>query len=190
MKKLITFLTIGLLFGFTALIFQQIEANELSSSQNTEQVEKIQRHVHSTTSNAPKNTERLSSNNPTLSDDKMIAMMDQFMDTLVQEIDEENRVVKFRTKDSLIDEFDSIATKEVVRPYVDYYFVEQNGELFIIPTETPAWFIKDNEYEKDTISDNKVELTQENETDLYGPYTIQVLFEKIKGQWKITNISH
>ncbi|KAB8131476.1 hypothetical protein F9U64_13335 [Gracilibacillus oryzae] len=185
MKKVITLLTIGILFGFSAIIFQQIQADE---TVRTNEVNYAQKQVIPTTLGSD-NIEILQSKG-TLTDEQIAAMMKQFMDTLVQEIDDHYRVIRFDTKEALIKEFESIATKEVVKPYVDYYFEEKDNKLFILPTETPAWFIEGKDYKRNVISDQKVEITQSNETALYGPYTINVTFEKMEGQWKITKISH
>ncbi|MFC4404797.1 hypothetical protein [Gracilibacillus xinjiangensis] len=186
MKKLITILTIGLLFGFTFIIFQQTDTSHVLK---TEKVKAVHKQTNASNLDSSKIT-ILESNESTITHEEIAAIMDKFMETLVQEVDDQYRVVQFDSKETLISEFEPIAAKEVVQPYIDYYFEEKDNKLYINPTETPAWFVEDNEYNKKEISDKKVEITQANVSDLYGPYTIKVLFEKNEGQWKITNISH
>lgn len=50
--------------------------------------------------------------------------------------------------------------------------------LYIVPTETPPWFQKENNYERTRLDGNIVEISQQNQTDLYGNYMINIQFKK------------
>ncbi len=71
-----------------------------------------------------------------------------------------------------------ITTKEVALPYVEYYYQEKQDGLYIVPTETPPWFQKENNYERTRLDGNIVEISQQNQTDLYGNYMINIQFKK------------
>lgn len=125
-----------------------------------------------------------------LSHDQIVSLTDQFMETLVQETNERNQVIHFDTKSVLLEEFEKITTKEVAADYVEFYFTEKNGELYIKPTETPPWFNENSDYDMIHEGNHTVKVIQENTTDLYGTYTIMIEFKWKDGQWRITGISH
>lgn len=124
-----------------------------------------------------------------LTHEEIVSLTDEFMDIILQDIDNNYQVIHYETKDELLDEFKNISTYEAAEPYVEFYFDETEDGLYIIPTETPPWFNPDNDY--DIISSNKsARVIQENETDLDGKYTIQYDFIYEEDGWKITKIEH
>ncbi|ENH97126.1 hypothetical protein J416_06742 [Gracilibacillus halophilus YIM-C55.5] len=123
-----------------------------------------------------------------LTHEDIVKKTDQFMDTLVQDIDKNYRVKNYDTKKELLSEFESFMNKEVAKPYIDFYYKEKEEGLYIVPTETPAWFDNDNTYEKIEEENEHVVIQQTNQTDLYGEYTITIGFEYIDGTWKISSI--
>lgn len=125
-----------------------------------------------------------------LSHEQISSMTDQFMDKLLQETDNRNKVIHYDTKSDLLGEFEKIAAKEVASKYVQYYFDEQSDGLYIKPTETPPWFQEQHDYDKIKKDDNTVEVVQTNQTDLYGTYTVTFEFTWEDNQWTITSIDH
>ncbi|TFJ92811.1 hypothetical protein [Lentibacillus salicampi] len=125
-----------------------------------------------------------------LSHEQITSMTDQFMDNLLQETDNRNKVIHYDTKSDLLGEFEKIAAKEVASKYVQYYFDEQSDGLYIKPTETPPWFQEQHDYDKIKKDDNTVEVVQTNQTDLYGTYTVTFEFTWEDNQWTITSIDH
>lgn len=124
-----------------------------------------------------------------ISHEEIVSLTEQFMDTIVQDTDNNYQIIHYHTKNELLDEFEKISTREVAEPYVDFYFEEKEDGLYIIPTETPPWFNPNNDY--DIIpSNNKVVIIQNNKTDLDGKYTIQYEFTHGADGWKITEIEH
>lgn len=128
------------------------------------------------------------SEDQTITHEEIIALTDKFMEQLVQEVDEDYRVVHFDTKAALEASFDHIANREVIAEYVDFYYEETADGLYILPTETPPWFIKENDYNVIQLNKDQVEVVQENQTDLYGAYTITYEFSFDDDDWKITKI--
>ncbi|WP_144032218.1 hypothetical protein [Amphibacillus jilinensis] len=112
-----------------------------------------------------------------------------FIDHLVQETDENYRVVNFSTKAALIEEFEEIATQEVVAPYIEFYYDERDEGLYIVPTELPPWFIFEEPYQKEVLDDGLIRIIQENALEMYGDYRIEMVFAYEKG-WRIIDINH
>ncbi|MFC4558600.1 hypothetical protein ACFO3D_10310 [Virgibacillus kekensis] len=162
----------------------------LQATTGTERAEAVGQHKASETvlENAKKAEGKVSGKN--LTHEQIVSLTGGFMDTLVQEIDNQNRVKNFNTKSELLNAFKSITTKEVASKYVDFYFIERANGLFIKPTETPPWFNAANSYEKVEESKNTVTVKQHNVTDLYGSYTINFEFTRTGKQWKITDIAY
>ena len=125
-----------------------------------------------------------------ISDEEITNLTNQFMVKLVQEVDENYKVINFDTKESLKASFDHIANRDVINEYIDFYYEETKEGLFILPTELPPWFIEKNDYDMIQLKGNQVKVIQENDTDLYAQYTITFEFTfDGKDHWKITNIS-
>ncbi|HLR41445.1 MAG TPA: hypothetical protein VK091_07185 [Virgibacillus sp.] len=162
-----------------SLCFFLIQTDELQIASATDVKDVLN---HSTT-----NAE-ISNEDQTLSHEQIIALTDQFMETLVQKT-EDNKVINFDTKEKLLHAFDDIATKKVASTYVDYYYYEEADGLYMIPTETPPWFNKENDYNVVQLGNNKVKVEQENESALSGSYTVAYEFTFDK-TWKITKITH
>lgn len=122
--------------------------------------------------------------------DDIVQLTDLFMHTLVQETDENYRVLEYPDKESIVDAFKHITTEDVVKAYVDYYFYEENGVLYLVPTETPPWFDKQNGYDVVQLDKNTFLVTQDNQSELYGEYGIELEFTFLDQEWKITKITH
>ncbi|GAQ16272.1 carboxypeptidase [Oceanobacillus picturae] len=92
------------------------------------------------------------------------------------------------SKAELLSAFESVAVEEMVEPYVSFYFEEKPDGLYILPTETPPWFIAENPYDMVQLDNDLVKVKQQNETALHGAYTIEFEFVYDK-QWKIGNVT-
>ncbi|WP_284141478.1 hypothetical protein [Virgibacillus sp. LDC-1] len=125
-----------------------------------------------------------------LSEEELFQLSDQFMNTLVQESDDYYRVLDAQTKEDVILKFAGIATAEVASIYVDYYYREENGELYIVPTELPPWFQKANNYRMVQLNNHSVKVIQENQSDLDGNYHIEMEFTYDEKTWKISNVTY
>ncbi|GAA0588283.1 hypothetical protein GCM10009001_00130 [Virgibacillus siamensis] len=124
-----------------------------------------------------------------ISRDTIVSLTDRFRDILVQELDKHNKVVHYDSKETLLDEFENIATRKTASKYVDFYFKEKADGLYVIPTETPAWFQKNRNYDMIRKDENVVQVVQQNKSELYGAYTVVFEFT-YKDKWMITNILH
>ncbi|MGM8216525.1 hypothetical protein ACLIA0_13225 [Bacillaceae bacterium W0354] len=111
-------------------------------------------------------------NDAELSHTQIVQVTKRFMDQLVQEVDDDYKVIKYNTMEQLKNSFSNIATKNVVDQFVDFYFVEKEDGLYIIPTDTPPWFESNADYEMKKIGDQSFLITQQNKSDLHGNYTI------------------
>lgn len=123
-----------------------------------------------------------------LTHENVVENTGRFMDMIVQDIDESYRVVNFDTKQELLEAFTEVAHKEVAQPYVDFYFTEREEGLYILPTETPPWFIPENDYDMIELDKTNYIIKQTNDSYIYGEYTIEFKFT-YETDWKITEIA-
>ncbi|MGY0693212.1 hypothetical protein ACW2QC_10545 [Virgibacillus sp. FSP13] len=126
----------------------------------------------------------------TLSDKKIINKTKKFMALLVQETDNCYKVKNYQTKEELGKAFQQVASKEVAKKYIDAYYDEQADGLYIVPTETPAWFNENNDFRVIQLEQNQAKVVQHNSSDLHGNYTIELIFTYSNDDWKITNIDY
>jgi type IV secretory pathway component VirB8 len=126
----------------------------------------------------------------TISHDEIVRLTDNFMNLILQDITEEYKVIQYQSKESLLQAFEEVSTREVAKPFVDFYFYEENDGLYIVPTETPPWFNKQNGYDVVQLDYNKVLIQQENELELYGNYTVEFELTYQDQGWRITKITH
>lgn len=165
--------------GILSLCFSLIQTNEIQIASATDGKDALQHHTT--------DKENIGKEQP-LSHEQIISLTNQFMDTLVQKT-EDNKVMNFDTKGKLLQAFDDITTKEVASTYVNYYYYEDADGLYMIPTEAPPWFNEENDYHMVQLDNNKVKVEQDNESALYGSYTIAFEFT-FDETWKITKITH
>ncbi|SDC47157.1 hypothetical protein SAMN05421734_10979 [Pelagirhabdus alkalitolerans] len=124
-----------------------------------------------------------------LADEVIRDLTDQFIDRLAQPTDEDYRVQEFNTKSELIQSFSDIATEETVAPYIDFYYDELDDGLYIVPTSLPPWVDTEEAYTLDYESDEKVVMTQDVQSKMYGHYRIEITFGYEDG-WRIVSIEH
>lgn len=119
----------------------------------------------------------------------IVSLTHQFLEQLVQEVDDDYKVIHFQTKEELLNLFKGISSREVASEYIDFYYVEEGNDLFIVPTELPPWFVADQDYDVVQIANDKVKIVQDNTMELYGNYIIEVEFT-FCDNWKITAVHH
>ncbi|MCD5325055.1 MULTISPECIES: hypothetical protein [Pontibacillus] len=125
-----------------------------------------------------------------LTEETIISLTNQFMDQLIQESNQGYRVAAYDSKEALIESFSSIAKKSVAKEYVDFYYKEYNNGLYILPTDTPPWFKENESYTTETVKGDRIKVTQENTSELYGQYTVSFFFMHTDEGWVIDGINH
>ncbi|MUK90053.1 hypothetical protein GMD78_16905 [Ornithinibacillus sp. L9] len=168
------------------LVFQLNELHFTSANDSIGEEGSQQTHVEDL--NDKTSNQESDSNQYNITHMEIVKLTDEFMNILVQDIDEEYRVVHFDTKEELVRKFEEVTTQEVAFPYVDYYYNEEAGSLYIVPTETPPWFMEENDYDIVQLDENQIKIIQENQSVLYGNYIIEIVFTHHNDKWKITEI--
>lgn len=129
-------------------------------------------------------------NVPPLTNQMITQKTDIFMDKLVQPINEDYEVKTFTKKAELIKDFKTVASEQVAKKFVDFYYEERNNKLYIIPTELPPWFVNKQPYHIEKLNDKKMLITQRNVNELDGQYKINIEFSYVNGTWIISEVQY
>lgn len=113
----------------------------------------------------------------------VVELEQQFQDLFYQETTEEGQVINFDTKSALSFEFRSIMTWPLADYYVDTWYYEENGQLYLEATEGPLGLDPQQEYTLTKITDDHYQLTQETESELYGNATLTIDYQYEAGKW-------
>ncbi|MFG6119516.1 hypothetical protein [Thalassobacillus sp. B23F22_16] len=159
-------------------------------SLNAEEPKQVNMHQESVTDPEEKKASSAESENKESLDKATIEeRTDQFMEQLVQKTDENYKVLNYDSKAALLEGFEPIATRKAAKEYVDFYYKEKQSGLYILPTETPPWFVNGQPYDTIDIDKNHKKVIQKNKNELYGDYTIAITFI-YDGKWRIQEIEH
>ncbi|WP_051189113.1 hypothetical protein [Halalkalibacillus halophilus] len=112
-----------------------------------------------------------------LSHEQIVNVTNEFMDLLVQDTNDQYQVTNYDTLEELKEAFDTVADRAITDEYVDFFYKEEEDGLYIVPTQTPPWFDESVDYEVTDLGNQTYQVTQSNETDLYGDYTINLEIE-------------
>ncbi|WP_146206382.1 hypothetical protein [Streptohalobacillus salinus] len=125
----------------------------------------------------------------TLTEEKAFEIEDQFFDMLYtpETVGRTNEIENYQNKEALIDAVSEIANRSLAAEHVEGYYREEEGALYVVPTEGPAQLLADSPVEINEIDRHTYEVIQEEENALRGAYTLTVEFSWVDGQWKITD---
>jgi len=124
-----------------------------------------------------------------LTHEQIVHMTDEFIQLFNQATGEYGLVCAFHSKEELYNEIEKIAFREAAIEYVDFYYTEKEEGLYLLPTELPPWFNKENNYDRIRTEEDTVKIIQQNTMDLYGEYTIEITFT-YDTKWKISEVVH
>lgn len=102
-------------------------------------------------------------------------------------IEETYEIVKYRSKEALINDISEVADKNLAAEFVNDFYSEDNGKLYVIPQGGPAKIIPSSPYEFSKIDENTYEIIQDEQDMLRGPYRVIVEFKYIDNKWKMSD---
>ncbi|WP_270179668.1 hypothetical protein [Alkalihalobacillus sp. CinArs1] len=113
----------------------------------------------------------------------------ELIERIIQKTDENYRVEKFSSKEEISNHLQGVASEDLANEITDFYYEENDGGLYLKPTELFPWVDYENEYDLKKVNEFEYKLVQTNETDLYGTYTIEIEFEYSNNDWIIQNFT-
>jgi hypothetical protein len=115
-------------------------------------------------------------------------ILDEFQKRLIQEIDQDYRVLDFDTKQGLIEYLSEVSDPSIAEEYVNQFYEMKDGGLYIIPRDGPMLIDTGKDYTVNKISQSKYQVLQSGANELWGNYAIETTVEKTGGKWRITRI--
>ncbi|MCT2536530.1 D-alanyl-D-alanine carboxypeptidase family protein [Aquibacillus koreensis] len=111
-----------------------------------------------------------------------------FRESIVQATDDDQKVKNYASKDELIEDVTKYADQALAKEYVDLYYKEENGNLYLIPKEGPVLLQEEVPYEFGENEDGEYYVSQEDEDALRGSYYFYMTFTQKQDGWVIQDI--
>lgn len=128
------------------------------------------------------------SNANELKKDKAESILSEFERRLVDiRTTDEGKVVKFDSKDELIEHLSELSTEEIATMLVNDLFEERDNGLYIIPKDYPPFLLPTKTYTLEKQSEGKYQLIQKNNTEIHGEYKLTVTLEYKEGNYIISD---
>lgn len=122
-----------------------------------------------------------------LTEEMAFEIEEEFFQILLnQERIEEYEIKNYQNKEDLINAISEVADRGLATEYVDEFYTEEDGKLYVIPRGGPAMLLSESSYDFNKIDDNNYEIIQEEEDMLRGAYKLTVKFTMMDGQWKMS----
>ncbi|TMN21817.1 hypothetical protein [Lentibacillus cibarius] len=112
-------------------------------------------------------------------------MTHTFRNLLIQETDKEDRVKKYDSKSELVQALTEVTTKDLAQVYVEEYYDEKDGKLYLEPKDAPAWINTKQPYQTKRVDSHTYRVIQEVKSELYGHYRLTVTFKFQENHWVI-----
>lgn len=107
----------------------------------------------------------------------------QFNDLIDLETTEDGEVKKYDSRDRLEEEMKSIMVWPLADHYLDTYFEERDGKLYLKEMDGPVQLKTDQDYTLEKVSADKYKLTQHGENQLRDEYTLTITYSYEAGKW-------
>lgn len=126
---------------------------------------------------------------PELTKDQAMIIEQHFFDKTLnlEKVGQSVEIKNFKTKEALIEDISEIAHESLVTEFVDEFYIEKDGKLFVISRGAPAKILPDSPYEFNQIDDFTYEIIQDEADMMRGNYRLRVEFKYIDNQWKIND---
>lgn len=107
----------------------------------------------------------------------------QFHDLIFQEHEQDYELQNYDSLDALEFDMRSIMVWPLADHYLNQFFYEEDGNVYLVPTEGPIEINFDEDYTLEQISETEYQLTQESSNALWGDYTLTITYSYEAGKW-------
>ncbi|KHE67171.1 hypothetical protein [Halobacillus sp. BBL2006] len=113
----------------------------------------------------------------------------QFNDFFTLETTDDGEVKKYDSMDRLEEEMKSIMVWPLADRYLETYFYEENGKLYLKAMDGPVKLDLDKEYHMEKVDENHYTVTQDREGAQYGKHTVKINYSYEAGKWVLEDRS-
>ena len=107
----------------------------------------------------------------------------QFIDLLYQETTENGIVKNYDSLEALKQDLEEIMTESLADYYLDTFYYEQNGNLYLEARDGPTLLQTEEPYSLEKVNDTTYKLTQSSHNELEGDYTLTITYSYEAGEW-------
>ncbi|WP_349408338.1 LPXTG cell wall anchor domain-containing protein [Pseudalkalibacillus sp. SCS-8] len=107
----------------------------------------------------------------------------RFNELMDLETGDDGAVKKYDSKDQVEQEMRQIMVWPLADYYVDKYFYEKDGKLYMESIDGPIRLNMDEDYTLEKVSENHYKLTQEGSNELRDDYTLTIDYSYEAGKW-------
>ncbi|MGP4039815.1 hypothetical protein ACTWP4_07925 [Gracilibacillus sp. D59] len=128
---------------------------------------------------------------PTLDKEQAKQVLNDYRDTfmsVIENTEDDGALTDFDSKQALKDEFMTIMSEELADSYVAQYFEEDNGKVYVVPTEAPVWFEEGKDFSFEQVSDLEYEVTQEQSNELIGNLRMTYVIASKDDSWIVSEV--
>lgn len=112
----------------------------------------------------------------------------QFKDLFNFETEDGSDYLKdYDTKDEVQTAFENIMVPKLAEKLVNIFYVEENGDVRIIPQDSEKEIDTEQAYDLEEINSNHYKLSQTTTTDMHGTYTLTVDYIYESDKWIMAN---
>ncbi|MFO7941610.1 MAG: S-layer homology domain-containing protein, partial [Bacillota bacterium] len=108
-----------------------------------------------------------------------------YQDTIRDEDDPLPRVEDFDRMEDVIDHLAEIMNRDLASSYVEDYYEERSGRLYLIPMDGPTLLREDEDFQLRMITPTQYELVQDTSTELVGDYILTIEYRRKDDRWII-----
>ncbi|RBW71099.1 LPXTG cell wall anchor domain-containing protein [Bacillus taeanensis] len=107
----------------------------------------------------------------------------QFKDFIYQETMEDGQLKNYDSMDKLEQDLKGIMVWPLADHYLDTFFYEENGNVYLESRDGPISLMTDQEYSLEKMNENHYKLTQSGNNELRGDYTLTIHYKYEAGKW-------
>lgn len=125
-----------------------------------------------------------SNKNNEFSEADALLLEDEFMDKSFPDRKEDGEIRDFKTKEELVGEISKVSEGYIAKSFVDTYYEEREGSLYVRGMDLPIRILKDQPVDFKKIDDD-YELSQDGEDEKQGTYIFTVKYTRRDKDWII-----
>ncbi|UCZ51401.1 hypothetical protein LGQ02_10945 [Bacillus shivajii] len=120
--------------------------------------------------------------------ERVLTEFEEVFMNVIENSDENGKVTNHESKEDLSEHFTQIMSPQLAEWHVETYFREEEGDVFVIPTDTPLWFDDSKPYDEVKENDETYHVYQIRENEMIGKVEMIYILTVDEGKWIVENI--
>ncbi|QGH33744.1 hypothetical protein GI584_06800 [Gracilibacillus salitolerans] len=180
MKKKLLFVILLLLLSLVLMACTQNDAEE-------DETDDPENEVEEPAENEDSSEEEI----PTLDEEQAKEVLHDYRDgfmSVIENTEDDGALADYESKEALKEEFMNVMSEDLADSFVSHYFEEDNGKVYVVPTEAPVWFEEDSDFSLEQVNDLEYEVTQEQSNELIGNIRMTYVITSTEDSWIVNEV--